>query len=106
MRDDDTTPNAERRTPNADTTSRGDMLGSIRRLLWLEVSAATITGTSALTTAIVPDWIELLGWDDPDQGDGSVEWLIIWLMTAGLCFVTVMLVAAATREWRRITGET
>jgi hypothetical protein len=85
--------------------TRVDMPGSIRRLFWVEVSAATITGTSALTTAIVPDWIELvLGWD-PDQGDGSVEWLIIWLITAGLCFVTVVLVAAAMREWRRTSGE-
>ena len=77
---------------------------SIRRLFWVEVGAATITGTSALTTAIVPDWIELvLGWD-LDQGDGSVEWLIVWLITAGLCFVTAMLVAAATREWRRVSS--
>ena len=80
------------------------MPGSIRRLLWVEVSAATITGTLALTTAMVPDWIELFGWD-PDQGDGSVEWLIVWLVTAGLFFVTVVLVVAATREWRRISGE-
>jgi hypothetical protein len=80
------------------------MLGSIRRLLWVEVSAATITGTLALTTAMVPDWIELFGWD-PDQGDGSVEWLIVWLVTAGLFLVTVVLVVAATREWRRISGE-
>jgi hypothetical protein len=77
---------------------------SVRRLFWVEVSAATITGTAALTTAIVPDWIELvLGWD-LDQGDGSVEWLIVWLITAGLCFVTAMLAAAATREWRRISS--
>ena len=74
--------------------------------LWVVVGAATITGTLALTTAIVPDWIELVfGWD-PDQADGSVEWwLIIWFITAGLCLVTVVLVAAATREWRRISGE-
>jgi hypothetical protein len=59
-----------------------------------------------LTTAIVPDWIELVfGWD-PDHGEGSVEqWLVIWLIMAGLCFVTAVLVAAATREWRRISGE-
>ena len=79
---------------------------SSRRPFWVVVGAATITGTLALTTAIVPDWIELVfGWD-PDHGDGSVErWLVIWLIIAGLCFVTVVLVAAATREWRRISGE-
>jgi hypothetical protein len=79
---------------------------SSRRLFWVAVGAATITGTLALTTAMVPDWIELVfGWD-PDHGDGSIErWLVIWLIVAGLCFVTVVLVAAAMREWRRISGE-
>jgi hypothetical protein len=34
------------------------------------VRAAMITGTLALTTAIVPDWIEsVFGWD-PDHHDG------------------------------------
>jgi len=90
------------------------MSSSIRRLFWLQVSAATITGTLALTTAIAPDWIAaaivqnwielVLGWN-PDDGDGSVEWLIIWFITAGLCFVSVVLAAAAAREWRRISGD-
>ena len=76
-----------------------------RRPFWGLVGAATITGTLALTTAILPDWIELvLGWD-PDHGDGSVEWVVVWLMTGGLAFVTVVLIAAATEEWRRISGE-
>jgi hypothetical protein len=90
------------------------MPGSIRRLFWVQVSAATITGTLALTTAIAPDWIaaaivqnwiELVSGWNPDHGDGSVEWLIIWFITAGLCFVTVVLAAAAAREWRRISGD-
>ena len=77
-----------------------------RRPFWVVVVAATITGTLALATAIVPDWIELVfGWD-PDHHDGSVErWLVIWLIIAGLFFVTVVLVAAAMRECRRISGE-
>jgi hypothetical protein len=74
------------------------MRGGVRRLLWVEVSGATITGTLALAFAIVPDWIELvLGWG-PDQGDESVEWLIVWLAAIGLAFVTVMLIAAAMEE--------
>jgi hypothetical protein len=44
----------------------------------------------------------VFGWN-PDHGDGVVEWLIIWFITAGLCFVTVVLAAAAAREWRRIS---
>ena len=76
-----------------------------RRPFWVMISAAMITGTLALTTAIVPDWIELIfGWN-PDHHDGSVErWSVIWLIFAGLCFVTVVLVAAATREWRRMSA--
>jgi hypothetical protein len=70
-----------------------------RRLFWVEVSAATITGTLALTTTIVPDWIEFVSGWDPDQGDALVEWLIVLLMTTGLAFVTIMLIVAAMEEW-------
>ena len=75
-----------------------DMSGS-RRPFWVVVGAAMITGTLALTTAIVPDWIEFVfGWD-PGHHDGSVErWSVTWLIVAGLYFVTVVLVAAATRR--------
>jgi hypothetical protein len=74
------------------------MRGGVRRLFWVEVSAATITGTLALAFAIVPDWIELVfGWD-PDQGDESVEWLIVWLAATGLAFVAIMLITAAMEE--------
>jgi hypothetical protein len=49
-----------------------DMPGS-RRPFWVVVGAAMIMGTLALTTAIVPDWIEFVfGWD-PNHHDGSVE---------------------------------
>jgi uncharacterized membrane protein YhaH (DUF805 family) len=76
-----------------------------RRQFWVVVGAAMIMGTLALTTAIVPDWIEFVfGWD-PNHHGGSVErWSVIWLIVAGLYFVTVVLVAAATREWRRISA--
>jgi hypothetical protein len=74
------------------------MRGGVRCLFWVEVTAATITGTLALAFAIVPDWIEwLFGWD-LDQGDESVEWLIVWLAVIGLAFVTIMLIAMAMEE--------
>jgi hypothetical protein len=74
------------------------MRGGVRRLFWVWVSAATITGTLALAFAIVPDWIELVFGLGPDQGDESVEWLIVWLAVIGLAFVTIMLIAAAMEE--------
>jgi hypothetical protein len=73
------------------------MRGSIRRLFWVEAGLATITGMLAFITAIAPDWIEFVSSWDPDRGDGSAEWLIV----AGLCLVTVVLIVAAKKEWRR-----
>ena len=73
------------------------MRRNFRRLFWVEIGLATITGLLALIIPIFPDWIEaVLGWD-PDQHDGSVEWLI----TGGLFVVAVVIVAAAAIEWRR-----
>jgi uncharacterized membrane protein len=70
---------------------------SIRRLFWVETGLAAITGLLALITPIFPDWIEFVSGWDPDQHDGSVEWLII----VGLLAATVVLAAAAAIEWRR-----
>jgi len=76
---------------------RLQMRRNIRRLFWVETGLATITGLLALITPQFPDWIEfVLGWD-PDQHNGSVEWLII----TGLFAVAVGMVAAAAIEWRR-----
>jgi hypothetical protein len=76
------------------------MRGGIRRVFWVEAGLATVTGLSALMTAIVPDWIEFVSGWDPDQGDGLAEWLIV----SGLCFVTIMLIMAAKQEWRRTSA--
>jgi uncharacterized membrane protein len=76
------------------------MRRNFRRLFWVEVGLAAITGLLALVTPVFPDWIEVLtGWD-PDQHDGSVEWMIV----VGLFIVTIALVAAAALEWRRTTA--
>ena len=81
------------------------MRRNIRRLFWVEIGLAAIAGLLALITPIFPDWIEFTSGWDPDQHDGSVEWLII----VGLFVVTVVMVAAAAIEWRRnpvSTGQT
>jgi hypothetical protein len=73
------------------------MRKNFRRLFWVEVALAAITGLLALITPIFPDWIEFLSGWDPDQHDGSVEWMIV----VGLFVVTIVMVALAAIEWRR-----
>jgi hypothetical protein len=73
------------------------MRRNFRPLFWIEVALAAITGLLALITPVLPDWIAAVSGWDPDQHDGSVEWMIV----AGLFVVTIAVVAAATLEWRR-----
>jgi uncharacterized membrane protein len=73
------------------------MRRNFRRLFWVEIGLAATTGLLALITPIFPDWIEFVSGWDPDQHDGSVEWMIV----AGLFVVTVVMVALAAIEWRR-----
>ena len=69
----------------------------MRRLFWIETGLAAITGLLALITPIFPDWIEFVSGWDPDQHNGSVEWLIV----VGLFVIAVVMIAAAAIEWRR-----
>jgi uncharacterized membrane protein len=73
------------------------MRRNFRRLFWVEIGLAAITGLLAVITPIFPDWIEFVSGWDPDQHDGSVEWLIV----VGLFVVTILMVALAAAEWRR-----
>ena len=73
------------------------MQRNLRRLFWVESGLAAIAGLLTLITPIFPDWIEFVSGWDPDQHDGSVEWLII----VGLFVIAVVMVAAAAIEWRR-----
>jgi hypothetical protein len=73
------------------------MRRNFRRLFWVEIGSAAITGLLALITPIFPDWIEFVSGWDPDQHDGSVERIIV----VGLFVVTIVMVALAASEWRR-----
>ncbi len=73
------------------------MRRNLGRLFWIEAGLAAMTGILALITPVFPDWIEAVSGWDPDQHDGSVEWMIV----VGLFVVTLALVGAATLEWRR-----
>ncbi|HXZ16453.1 MAG TPA: hypothetical protein VEH77_10855 [Roseiarcus sp.] len=76
------------------------MQRNVRRLFWVEAGLAAITGVLALITPFFPDWIEAVSGWDPDQHDGSVEWMIV----VGLFVVTFVLIAAARLEWRRMAA--
>jgi uncharacterized membrane protein len=78
------------------------MRRNFRPLFWVEVGLAAITGLLALITPIFPDWIEFLSGWDPDQHDGSVEWMIV----VGLFIVTFVMVSLAAIEWRRTPATT
>jgi uncharacterized membrane protein len=73
------------------------MRKNFRRLFWVEIALAAITGLLALITPIFPDWIEFVSGWDPDQHDGSVERMIV----VGLFVVTIVMVGLAAIEWRR-----
>ena len=70
---------------------------NLRRRFWVEVAAASVAGILCVITPIWPDWIEIVSGWDPDQHDGTVEWMIaLGLLIAALAFF-----AAAASEWRR-----
>ena len=73
------------------------MKKQVRWSFWLEMSLASITGVLFVITLVWRDWAEVIFHIDPDQGNGSFEWLIV----GGLLVVTLGLFALAGYEWRR-----
>lgn len=69
----------------------------LRRRFWLESVLGSITGCLAVVTLFWHDWIEAVFGMEPDQGNGSAEWLAVVVFL----LVTVILAAGARREWRR-----
>jgi hypothetical protein len=74
------------------------MRTSLRRRFWLEAALATITSILFVVTLFWKDWIEIVFRVDPDMGNGMLEWLIV----GSLLVVTIVLLALARYEWRRI----
>ena len=67
----------------------------------LETAIALLAGLLGVVTIFWHDWIEALtGWD-PDQHNGSLEWLIV----AGLLVVAVAMGIVARRHWRLLLAD-
>ena len=66
------------------------MSPNVRLLFWIEAALAVLCGGLAVLTIFWQDWIEALTGYDPDQHDGSVEWLIVIALFA-ICAVLALL---------------
>ena len=73
------------------------MRNALRRRFWLETGIAIITGVLFAITLIRNDWIEIVLRVDPDNNNGTFEWLIV----GALLLVTITLFILASYEWRR-----
>ena len=66
----------------------------------VEMAIALSAGVLGILTIFWRDWIEVLtGWD-PDQHNGSVEWILV----VGLLAVAATVGFAARRHWRLLTA--
>lgn len=73
------------------------MKSTVRARFWLEAALASLCGFLAVLTLFWRDWIEALTGFDPDNHNGSFEWMIV----AGLLVICVLVGVAARAEWRR-----
>ena len=64
----------------------------------LEMAVALCAGFLGILTIFWHDWIEALtGWD-PDQHNGSVEWVVV----IGLLTIAVVMGLVARRHWKLV----
>lgn len=73
------------------------MRNALRQRFWLETAMAIVTSILFAITLVQRDWIEIVFGVDPDNRNGTLEWLII----GALLVVTIMLFTLASYEWRR-----
>jgi hypothetical protein len=73
------------------------MRNALRRRFWLETAMAIVTSILFVITLVQRDWIEIVFGADPDNRNGTFEWLIV----GALLVVTITLFTLASYEWRR-----
>ena len=73
------------------------MVRKVRTRFWIELVTTSITGCLAVITLLWHDWIEIVFGQDPDRGNGSVEWLIFAIFAVAAAVFAI----AARLEWRR-----
>ena len=73
------------------------MTNALRWRFWLETGMAIVTGILFVITLVQRDWIEVVFGIDPDNHNGTLEWLIV----GALLVVTITLFVLASYEWRR-----
>ena len=73
------------------------MRNALRRRFWPEMGLTIVTSILFVFTLAQRNWIEMLFGLDPDQGNGSLEWLII----GALLVVSITLFMLAGYELRR-----
>jgi hypothetical protein len=73
------------------------MTPKMRLRFWIDLGLSASSALCFLLTAVWTDWIELAVRIDPDNHDGSAEWVI-----TGVSASTAILFALLSRrEWRR-----
>jgi hypothetical protein len=76
----------------------GLMTSNLRVRFWVEAGLAALCALLAILTLFTRDWIEALTGFDPDNHNGSFEWMIV----AALALVCILLSIAARADWRRL----
>ncbi len=56
------------------------MRNALRRRFWLETAMAIVTGILFVITLVRNDWIEIVFRVDPDNNNGTLEWLIVGVL--------------------------
>jgi hypothetical protein len=74
----------------------GDRMKPSKIRIGLETAVALLAGLLGAVTIFWHDWIEALTGLDPDQGNGSAEWLIV----ASLLVIAIAMGTVARRHWR------